>query len=261
MLSEKERVAVADALWRAEEDRAPIDPLATTWPGIDVVDAYEIQLLNIRRRQSAGAVIRGHKVGLSARAMQQMLGVDEPDYGHLMDDMAVLDGSEADTGRYCAPRVEVEVGFVLGAGLSGPGCSVDDVLRATEQVVPCIEIIDSRIRDWKITLADTIADNASAAGFVVGHSGTKPEQVDLTSIGAVLRRGGEIVDTGTSGAVLGNPAEAVAWLANKVAAFGVSLEAGQLVLPGSCMRAYDVRPGDTVRAELDRLGHVQVAFV
>jgi 2-keto-4-pentenoate hydratase len=261
MLTDTERRAAADALAEAERTRIPIDPLSSRWAAIDVVDAYEIQLANIADRLKAGALVRGHKVGLSSRAMQAMMAVDEPDYGHLLDDMFFFEGDAVPAGRYLYPRVEVEVGFVLGAPLSGPACTVADVLAATEFVCPAIEIIDSRIRDWKIGIADTIADNASSAGVVLGGRRTPLAGVDLRTIGAVLRRNGEIVQTGAAGAVLGNPATAVAWLANTVHRFGVSLEAGHVVLPGSCTRAVDVRPGDVVRAEFDVLGPVSVRFV
>ena len=261
MLTDTERRAGADALAEAERTRIPIDPLSNRWAAIDVVDAYEIQLANIADRLKAGAIVRGHKVGLSSRAMQSMMGVDEPDYGHLLDDMFFFEGDAVPAGRYLYPRVEVEVGFVLGASLSGPACTVADVLAATEFVCPAIEIIDSRIRDWKIAIADTIADNASSAGVVLGGRRTPLAGVDLRTIGAVLRRNGEIVQTGAAGAVLGNPATAVAWLANTVHRFGVSLEAGHVVLPGSCTRAVDVRPGDVVRADFDLLGPVSVRFV
>ena len=260
MLTDEEREALADRLFAAERDRSPVDALTATHPAIDVEDAYRIQLRNVERRVAAGATIRGHKVGLSAKAMQLMLGVDEPDYGHLLDDMFVFEGFEVPADRYCFPRVEVEVGFVLGAPLRGPGCSVADVLRATEYLVPAIEIIDSRVRDWKIRLCDTIADNASAAGVVLGGRATPVSEVDPRTIGAVLRRNGELLDSGAAGAVLGNPATAVAWLANKVHRFGVTLEAGHVILPGACMRAYDVGPGSVIRADFDVLGHVGVVF-
>lgn len=168
MLSESDRQAAAEALRAAEANKQPMDPLRSQWPDIDVVDAYEIQLRNIAHRTEAGALVTGHKVGLSSKAMQEMVGVDEPDYGHLLDDMFLFEDTETPADRYCMPRVEVEVGFVLGAPLSGPGCSVADVLRATDYVLPCIELIDSRIKDWKIALVDTVADNASSAGIVAG---------------------------------------------------------------------------------------------
>lgn len=259
-MDQSARVEAASSLLEAERTRVPIGPLTTTWPDIDVVDAYEIQLINIRQRLDEGALVRGHKVGLSSRAMQQMMGVDEPDYGHLLDDMFVFEGDTIDTSRYCAPRVEVEVGFVLGEALEGPGCTVADVLRATEYVVPAIEIIDSRIRDWKIGLADTIADNASSAGVVLGGRAVPISEVDVRLLGANLRMNGELVATGAAGAVLGNPATAVAWLARKVHTFGVQLEAGHVVLPGSCTRAYDVGPATVVDVEFETLGRVTVRF-
>lgn len=260
MLTQAERNQAADALARAEADARPIAALTEEWPAIDVTDAYEIQLLNIARRVEAGAAIRGHKVGLSAKAMQQMIGVDEPDYGHLLDDMFVFETATVDTSTLCYPRVEFEVAFVLGAPLPAPGCTVADVLRATAYVAPAIEIIDSRVRDWKIKLADTIADNASSCRVVLGARATSVVGLDLRTIGAVARRNGVIVATGAAGAVLGNPAIAVAWLANKVHDFGVKLEAGHVVLPGSCTRAIDVAAGDTIRCDFDVLGSVSVRF-
>ncbi len=260
MLTKEERQTAAQALARAERNRAPIAPLTETFPGIDVEDAYEIQLLNVRAKIESGRRVVGHKVGLTARAMQQMMNVSEPDYGHLLDDMFAFEGSSISSDRFLALRVEPEVAFVLDAPLRGPGCTIADVLAATEFVVPAIEVIDTRITDWKIKLPDTIADNASSAMVVLGGNPTLLTDVDIRLIGVVLRRNGVIVDTGATGAVLSNPATAVAWLANKVSVFGVSLEAGHVILPGSCTKAVDVGPGDTARADFDVLGHVSVAF-
>ncbi|MEV8638446.1 2-keto-4-pentenoate hydratase [Streptosporangium sp. NPDC051023] len=259
MLTQDRRREAADRLLTAELDRAPIAPLTETFDGIDVVDAYEIQLVNIGRRLTAGAVVHGHKVGLSSKAMQEMMGVDEPDYGHLLDDMALREDVPVPVGRYCYPRVEVEVGFVLGDDLPGDGCTETDVLAATARVVPALELIDSRIRDWRIGLADTIADNASSAGYVIGE-GISPEGLDLTGIVATLRRDGEVVAQGRSDAVLGNPVTSVAWLARKVAGFGVRLRAGHVILPGSCTRAIDVAAGQTFTADFTGLGSVSLSF-
>ncbi|GGL15327.1 2-keto-4-pentenoate hydratase [Planomonospora parontospora] len=260
MLDPAERASAAALLRAAQRDRAPIEPLTVSFPGIDVVDAYEIQLLNIRRRLAGGARVRGHKVGLSSEVMQRMMGVGEPDYGHLLDDMVLAEDAPIPAGAYCHPRVEVEIGYVLGAGLPGEGCTEADVLAATEYIVPSIELIDSRIRDWRIGLADTVADNASSAGVVLGAARVRPGELDPAGIGAVLYRGGTEVARGDTSAVLGNPTTAVAWLAGKVASFGVKLEAGHLVLPGSCTRAVDVRPGDVFRAEFAGLGSVTARF-
>ena len=265
MLYDVVRRTVADALRDAEVERAPIPPLRDTWPDIDVVDSYEIQLLNIRRRLEAGARVNGHKVGLSSKAMQEMMGVGEPDYGHLLSDMELPGighgGDEpVPADRYCYPRVEVEVAFVLGETLPGEGCTEDDVIRATEYVAPAIELIDSRILDWNIRIADTIADNASSAGYILGPERVSPEDVDLKGIEAVLVRNGEKVAEGRSDAVLGNPVTAVSWLANKVASFGVTLEAGHVILPGSVHRAIDVRPGDEFVADFHDFGSVHLSF-
>ncbi|WP_326638637.1 2-keto-4-pentenoate hydratase [Streptosporangium sp. NBC_01755] len=260
MLEPAQRVSAADRLWAAERDREPIAPLTESFPDIDVIDAYEIQLINIGRRLVAGARVRGHKVGLSSLVMQQMMGVDEPDYGHLLDDMVLSEDTPITTSAYCYPRIEVEIGYVLGSSLPGEGCTEEDVLAATEYIVPSIELIDSRIRDWKIGLADTIADNASSAGVLLGAARVSPAELDLAAIEAVLYSGDTEVARGDTGAVLGNPTTAVAWLARKVAGFGVKLEAGHVILPGSCTRAVDVRPGDTFRAEFAGLGSVTARF-
>jgi 2-keto-4-pentenoate hydratase len=265
MLPDEVRREAARALATAERDRVPVPPLRETYPGLDVVDAYEIQLLNIQRRVAAGAAVHGHKVGLSSKAMQEMMGVDEPDYGHLLSDMEVFEDRPVSAGRYCYPRVEVEVGFVLGETLPGEGCTEDDVIAATEAVAPAIELIDSRIADWDIRIGDTIADNASSAGYVLGPDRVKPTDIDLLTIDArLLRRStsgrSEQVAEGRSDAVLGNPVTAVAWLARKVASFGVTLEAGHVILPGSVHRAIDVAPGDDFEAVFDGLGTVRLSF-
>jgi len=260
MLSDEVRREVAAALAAAEADRAPIPPLRETWPALDVVDAYEIQLVNIRQRLAAGATINGHKVGLSSHAMQEMMGVDEPDYGHLLSDMEVFSERPVSVGRYCMPRVEVEVAFILGETLPGAGCTEDDVLNATAFVAPSIELIDSRIDNWNIRIGDTIADNASSAGYLLGPDRVKPDEINLLTIDARLRCNGEQVAAGRSDAVLGNPVTAVAWLARKVASFGVTLEAGHVVLPGSVHRAIDAHAGDHFEAEFDGLGTVRLDF-
>jgi 2-keto-4-pentenoate hydratase len=257
VLTEADRRTLADRLHAAERDRVPIPPLVRQVPGLAASDAYAIQLHNVRRR---GGTVVGHKVGLSSVAMQQMMGVDEPDYGHLLADMRLSETEPADATRYCYPRVEIEVAFLLGADLPGEGCTEQDVLAATEAVAPSIELIDSRIVDWQISLADTIADNASSAGFVVGAARVPPGEVDLRTIDAVLYRGDEAVARGRSDAVLGNPVTAVAWLARTVADFGVRLRAGHLVLPGACARAVDAHPGDEFRAVFTGLGEVRLSF-
>ncbi len=260
MLTADTRADLAADLAQAERTRVPLSPLTAAHPDIDVVDAYEIQLINIRRRVADGARVVGHKVGLSSEAMQAMMGVDEPDYGHLLAEMEVFEDAPVATARYLYPRVEVEVGFILADDLPGASCTEDDVLAATAAFVPAIELIDTRIKDWKIGLCDTIADNASSAGFVLGSQRVSPKDIDIAAIDAVLTRNGETVAEGRSDAVLGNPVTAVAWLARKVDDFGVRLKAGDIVLPGACTRAIDARPGDVFVAEFTGLGSVRLSF-
>jgi 2-keto-4-pentenoate hydratase len=248
---------MADLLHTAECRREPITPLIKSHPGLTVAEAYWIQLHNIRRRAS---LTLGYKVGLSSLEIQRMVGADQPDYGHLLADMRLDEGMPIEAGRYCHPRVEMEVAFILGSDLSGEDCTEAEVLAATEAIAPAIELVDSRIRDWKISLADTVADNASSAGFVLGAARVAPGSLDLKTIEGTLWRNTQQVAHGRSDAVLGNPAAAVAWLARAVAGFGVRLCAGQVVLSGACARAVDVLPGDEFRAEFAGLGEMSLSF-
>ncbi len=256
MLTAEQRTEVAQRLRTAERDRAPIEPVTVTYPELKVADAYEIQLQNIGDRS---APVLGYKVGLSNLAVQQMLGVDEPDFGHLLADMQLAEDIPV-YNRYCYPRIEVEIGFLLGDDLHGDGCTEQDVLDRTEALAPAIELVDSRIRDWKITLSDTVADNASSAGFVLGAARVRPSDVDPSRIDATLTRNGEIVSEGRSDAVLGNPVIAVAWLARKTAEFGIQLKAGQVVLPGSCVKPIDAKPGDVFIGQCAGLGTVGLTW-
>src|ERR1700730_5454205 len=254
------RDVLAADLAEAERSRQPIAPLTAEHPEIDVVDAYEIQLINIRQRVAEGARVVGHKVGLSSLAMQQMMGVDEPDYGHLLDEMQVFEDTPVNADKYLYPRVEVEVGLILAHDLPGANCTENHVVAATEALVPSIELIDTRITDWKIALCDTIADNASSAGFVLGKARVSPRDLDVKAIDAVLTRKGEGIAEGRSDAVLGTPVTAVAWLSRKVESFGVRLRKGDIVLTGSCTRAIDARAGDEFVADFTGLGSVRLSF-
>ncbi|BBX34201.1 2-keto-4-pentenoate hydratase [Mycolicibacterium mageritense DSM 44476 = CIP 104973] len=260
MLSVEVRDELAADLAQAERSRVPMSPLTDRYADIDVVDAYEIQLINIRRRVAEGARVIGHKVGLSSKAMQDMMGVDEPDYGHLLDEMQVFEDTPVKSANYLYPRVEVEVGFILADDLPGAGCTEEDVLAATAAFAPAIELIDTRITNWQIKLCDTIADNASSAGWVLGQARVSPKDIDIRNIDAVLTNHGEVVAEGRSDAVLGNPVTAVAWLARKVEGFGVRLKAGDIVLPGSCTRAIDAPAGSDFVADFAGLGSVRLSF-
>ncbi len=250
---------IADRLNKAERDRVAIDPPAVS-ARLTVADAYRVQMINVERRLAAGRRIVGGKVGLTSVAMQKMMGVEEPDFGHLFDDMILKDGGELAVDTLMIPRVEPEIAFVLARGLRGPGITREDVLAAAEYVTPALEIIDTRIRDWKISLADTIADNASSARVVLGAQKTPPRQHNLAAISMKLEKNGAQVEEGVGSAVLGHPAEPVAWLANKFAEFGQSLAAGSVVIPGALCRAVPVAAGDAIRASFGPLGSVSVRF-
>lgn len=250
----------AELLARAYETRAPVEPLVDKYAELTLDDAYEIQLMQVNRRLAEGRRVRGHKVGLTSLAMQRQLGVDEPDYGHLLDDMFHLERLPVPVDRFLAPRIEPEVAFVLGRRLEGPGVTVADATAAVDFVVPALEIIDSRIRDWKIGLRDTVADNASSGGVVLGSRPTRPYALDLRLVGCNLVRNGELAATGAGGAVLGAPINAVVWLANTLGAWGVALEAGHVILPGSMAPALPVAGGDSVTATVAGMGSVTATF-
>lgn len=250
----------AKVLLDAYASRTPVPPLTASEPGLSLDDAYAIQLAQVAAWTSAGAVIKGHKVGLTSAAMQAQLGVDQPDFGHLTDAMFLPEGITADVMAFLQPRAEPEIAFVLGRRLAGPGVTVADALGAVDFVLPALEIIDSRIADWKITLADTIADNASSGAVVLGSRPVRPSELDLSLTGCLLHRNGVIAGTGAGGAVLGSPVNALVWLANTLGARGVALEPGHVVLPGSVCAAIPFGPGDTVSASFDRIGSVSMTF-
>jgi 2-keto-4-pentenoate hydratase len=228
--------------------------------GVSLADAYEIQQIQARHRVAGGHKVIGFKVGLTSLAMQQQLGVDEPDYGHLFSDMLHAADAPIPTARYLQPRAEPEVALVLGAPLNRPNLGVADVVSAAAYVLPAIEIIDSRITDWKIALVDTIADNASSGGLVLGQTPMPLAGIDLSLVGCIFRRNGRIVHTGAGAAVIGSPLHAATWLANTLIARGTELEAGHVILTGSLTAAVPVQPGDTVSTTIDRLGSVTAVF-
>jgi 2-keto-4-pentenoate hydratase len=252
--------ALARRLAEAERSREPVGPLTGDVPDLSVSDAYEIQRLNAAERVGAGQLIRGHKIGLTAQVMRELFGVDEPDYGHLFDTMFVTAGSTLDLSTLIDPQIEVEPAFLLGAPLSGPGVGVADVLAATSWIIPAFEIIDSRIRDWDIKLQDTVADNGSSALVVLGPDRRRPDEIPLDDLATALFLDGRQVERGNTSAILGHPAAGVAWLANAVGEYGVRLEAGQIVLPGTATRSHRIAGHRTARADIDQLGSVTLSF-
>jgi len=251
---------IASMLLRSEAERAPIEPLTASWPKLAASDAYGIQMRIVQRKLASGEKMSGKKIGLTSAAMQQMLGVFEPDYGHLFEAMRVPDGGMVQTSSLIQPKIEGEIAFVLRKELQGPGVTPDDVLSATEYVTPALEIIDSRIRGWQIRLADTIADNGSSALYVLATQRSTPQDLDLSVVHMVLRRNREEEVAGTGAAVMGNPVNAVAWLANKLSEFGATLMSEEVILSGSFGKAIDVRPGDGIDADFGGLGTVSVRF-
>ena len=260
MVSQTDRQKAAEMLLQAERERKPIQQLSTLWPDLDFDDAYAVQGLVQGQKIRNGRRLIGHKVGLTSKAMQRSSQITEPDYGHLLDDMLLNDGARVPHANYCAPRVEVELAFVLDKPLRGPGILLTDVLRATEYVVPALEIVDARVQNPR-KIFDTIADNGAAAGIVIGGRPVGPMEVDLRWVGGIMYVNGDIEETGLAAGVLGHPAMGVAWLANKLSEHGVALEAGHLILAGSFTRVVWAKKGDTVHGDFGRLGGVAVQFV
>ena len=251
----------ADALCAAEKGVYQIPMLSTGNPEMTVADAYAVQLRNIDLRKAAGEKVVGMKIGLTSTGMQKLLNVDVPDSGHLMSSMLLLEGMPCDTKKLCQPKAEGEIAFCLKKALRGPGLTIADVYAATDYVVPAIEIVDSRIRDWKIKLVDTIADNGSAARFVVGSRMTPIANVDMRLTGMTLEKNGVLVNSGAAAEVWGNPAAAVAWLANALSAYDIELPAGGIILAGALTAAVPAAAGDNITASFCGMGSVGVKFI
>lgn len=251
----------AQMLYDAEKNCKPIDLLTKQFPDINPEGAYAVQLEYAKmRREKDGAIDIGKKIGLTSKAMQKFAGVDEPDYGHLFSDMYVEMDVPIEVSTMLSPKVETEIAFIMKKELEGPGVKATDVLDATAGVIASFEIIDSRYNE-QIKFEDTVADNGSSARLVVGTQIVDPKSVDMRHMGIVIEKNGEIIDSAAGGAVMGNPAVAVAWLANKIAKYGVKLMPGDIVLSGSVAAAYPVAPGDVFRATFDGLGIVQAKFI
>jgi len=257
---QQSREEIAEILLGAYSSRQPVEPLTEKYEGLTLSDSYEIQLLQVRRWLAAGAQLKGHKVGLTSAAMQRQLGVGQPDYGHLLDDMFWLEHEPIPVSRFLQPRIEPEIAFVLARPLRGPGVTVAEAIASVGFVLPALELIDSRIRDWKIGLLDTIADNASSGGVVLGSNPASLGAVDLRLCGCNLHRNGTLAGTGAGGAVLGSPLTALVWLANTLGARDVALEPGQVILPGSVTASVPVGAGDSVTATFAGLGSVTARF-
>jgi 2-oxo-hept-3-ene-1,7-dioate hydratase len=265
---EKHTIAeLAKQLDQAEKSRIQIRQFSLEHPAITIEDAYAVQKEWIHLKGKAGREVKGHKIGLTSKAMQASSNIREPDYGALMDDMFFVDGCALPFTRFIAPRVEVELAFILGKPLSGPGCTIFDVLDAVEYVTPAVEIIDARIHQidpaTKVTrkVTDTISDNAAGAGLLLGGRPFKPLDGDMRWICALLYRNGAIEESGVAAAVLNHPANGVAWLANKLAPYSETLKAGEVILGGSFTRAVYAHAGDTFHVDYGSHGSISWQFV
>ena len=267
MLDEATIQSLAQQLHQARRTRTPLRHFSRQHPSMTVEDGYAIQRAWVRLELAEGRRIKGRKIGLTSRAMQVSSQIDEPDYAPLMDDMFFAQGGDIPFQRFIAPRVEVELAFVLGRPLAGPEVTLFDVLSATDYVTPAVEIIDARIEQFdRETKAprkvfDTISDFAASAGIVLGGRPVKPMDLDLRWVGAMLFRNGVIEETGLAAAVLNHPATGVAWLANKIAPHGESLEAGQVILAGSFTRPVNAQVGDSFHVDYGPLGAIGFRFV
>lgn len=260
MLNNQAIAAVADELLETKRTRTPVPLLTARYPEMTIEDSYAVQNLWKERLLAAGRRLAGHKIGLTSKAMQAATGITEPDYGVILDDMVLENGASLDWDSYTHPRIEVELAFVLGKPLSGPNCTLFDVLAATDYVVPALEVLDSRIEMAGRTIRDTIADNAAMGAMVIGGTPVKPADVDLRWVAALLYRNQAIEETGVAAGVLNHPGAGVSWLANKLAAHGTSLGAGEIILAGSFTRPLWVYKGDSVYADYGPLGTITCRF-
>ena len=254
-------VEMSQALLTARLDRQAIAPLTTRFPDMTAEDAYAVQQGLVTGLLADGDSIIGYKLGLTSRPMQEMLGVSQPDYAPVLGSTVYADGGEVPADRYIAPRMEAEICVVLDAPLSGPHCTAAEAWAATRGLVAALEIVDSRIADWKITLADTIADLASNGAVAFGSRVVALDDFDPALIGMVFTRNGELVATGAGAAALGGPLDAVAWLANTLHPLGVTLPAGALIMTGALHAAVPFARGDVFRADFDRLGPITLRIV
>ncbi len=266
MFSNERIEALAAELDRSERDGVQIEHFSKRFPEMTIEDGYSISRQWVKTKVAAGRVVRGHKIGLTSRAMQQASQITEPDYGTLLDDMFFPQG-EIPMARFIKPRVEVELAFVMKRRLAGPGVTLFDVLDATEYVVPAIEIIDARIEQFDRTTGamrkvfDTISDNAANAGIVLGGRAVRPDAVDLRWVGALLHKNAVVEESGLAAAVLNHPANGIVWLANRLAPWGEALDEGEVVLAGSFPRPRPAAAGDTFQADYGPLGSIAFRFV
>lgn len=261
-LDPQEIVRLTDELYAALRTRKAVVPLTTRYPTLDIDEAYGISLGLLKRRLRDGERVIGKKIGVTSKVVQDMLDVREPDFGFLTDAMEVASGAEYRIdGNMIQPRAEAEIAFIIKDEIRGPGLDHHDVLAATAYVAPCFEIVDSRIVDWRIRIQDTVADNASCGIFVLGADRVDPRTLDLSAITVRVKKNGRDLSQGSGAAVQGSPLNAVAWLANTLGRYGMSLSPGDIILSGSLVPLEPARPADEFSMELEGVGGASIKFV
>lgn len=257
-MTRDQRSEAASALYKALRSQSPIEPLTQTYPRMTIDDAYDISLGLRDQRLAAGELIIGKKIGVTSKPVMEMLGVDQPDFGFLTDAMWAKDNI-VDTSQMILPRAEAEIAFKLKSDLQGPGVTEADVLSATDSIAACFEVVDSRIKDWKVKIQDTVADNASCGTMAIGEW-IDPKEVDLLGCKAVVTKNGEPLSEGIGAATLGSPLKAVAWLANTLGKRGIPFKAGEIILSGSLVALEPVEPGDNMHVSIKGIGECEVSF-
>lgn len=261
-LRRKKIEQLGDELYDALRTRRTVTPLTERWPEVTIEDAYHVSLRMVNRRiENDGEKVIGKKIGVTSPAVQEMLGVFQPDFGYLTDEMLYPNGGPMPISeRLIQPRAEGEIAFMLKRDLNGPGVTNDDVLDATDYVMPCFEVVDSRIRDWNVKIQDTVADNASCGLFVLGEERVSPTGLDFPSLTMRVYKNGRFLSEGLGSAALGSPLNCVSWLANTLSQFGITLNAGDVVLSGSLVPLEPVMAGDEMRLEVEGVGTASVRF-
>ncbi len=261
-MNKEQIILCGDELYEAMIQRHTLRPFTERFNDITIEDAYNISLRMIERRVAAGEKIIGKKIGVTSKAVQNMLNVHQPDFGFLTDSMAYSEGQEMPIStQLMQPKAEGEIAFILKKDLLGPGITNADVLAATDCVIPCFEVVDSRIENWNIKIEDTVADNASCGLFILGDKAVDPRKVDLATCGMVVEKNGSIISTGAGAAALGSPVNCVAWLANTLGEFGIPLKAGEVILSGSLVPLEPVQAGDFMSVSIGGIGSASVRFV
>lgn len=251
---------LGDELFAALQSCKTVPPLTSRHVDLSIEDAYHIQQRVVQRRIESGEIVVGKKIGVTSKAVMDMLGVFQPDFGYLLSGMVYGEGQTIPLDTLIQPKAEGEIAFILKKDLTGPGITNADVLAATECVMPCFEIVDSRIENWKIKIQDTVADNASCGVFVLGDRAVSPRSVDLSTCGMVLEKNGEVIGTGAGAAALGTPVNAVAWLANTLGRLGIGLKAGEVILSGALAAMAPIAKGDAFRVSIGGIGSCSVRF-